>query len=252
MREAEETLSYGLFRTDSFILSETPIELLRAIKDPHLKVLGISRVAENIIEICGSDGFSRFMHLSGARSDVSHPTEVLDDLVEAVTADVPETLRLATQGFFRRTFFSVMQAPHGALAAVVPKDLGRTALLSDGVLLQPPVDVVSRIEAYMSDPREEKATSLQALVALLRGMMSSDGITVLRSDGCLLGYNVFVKQSEVPAEEGEVIGGARRRTFNVLRQHLGVDLCAAFYRSQDGHALCERAAKPPSIVRTVA
>ena len=232
--------SYGLFRTDSFILSSSPIELLRAIKDPSIKLLGISRVAENIIELCASAGYRRFIHLSGARTDVPHPTRVLEDIVQAVTADVDEPFRLPAQGFFRHAFFDAMQAPHGSLAMVIPKNAPRSSLLDDGVMLQPSIDVVARIEAYKSDPREEKATSLQAVVTLLHGMLSADGITVLRSDGCLVGYNVFVEQPAL--REGEMpIGGARRRSFNVLCRHLGKELAAAFYRSQDGVALCERA-----------
>ncbi|MBR2979804.1 MAG: hypothetical protein IKC51_07730 [Myxococcaceae bacterium] len=237
--------SYGLFRTDSFILSSTPIELLRAIKDPSIKLLGISRVAENIIELCASAGYRRFIHLSGARTDVPHPTRVLEDIVQAVTADVDEPFRLPAQCFFRHAFFDAMQAPYGSLAMVIPKNAPHSHLLDDGVMLQPSIDVVGRIEAYKSDPREEKATSLQAVVTLLHGMLSADGITVLRSDGCLVGYNVFVEQP--PLHEGEIpIGGARRRSFNVLCQHLGHELTAAFYRSQDGVALCERAANPPA------
>jgi hypothetical protein len=239
-RDPANRLTYGLFRTDTFILSETPIELLRGTKDQSLKVIGISRLAENIIELCGSCGFSRFVHLSGARTDVPHPTEVLDDLVEAVTEDIPEPMRLPALGFFRRTFFRVLQAPHGSLAAVLPRDSVGTPLLSDGVLLRPVIDVVGRIEAYLSDPREEKATSLQALVPLLQGMLGSDGITVLRSDGCLLGYGVFVELPAGASDDGTPIGGARRRSFDVLSRHLGEELVAAFYRSQDGHALCRR------------
>jgi len=252
LREDEGQLSYGLFRTDDFILSETPIELLRAIKDPHLRVLGISRVAENIIEVCGSNDFSRFIHLSGARTDVPHPTEVLDDLVEAATQDVPGLLRIPAQGFFRRVFFSMMQAPHGTLLAVLPRGSTRVDLLADGIVLEPAVDVSARIDAYLNDPREEKATSLQALVPLLLGMTGSDGITVLRSDGCLLGYNVFVEQPSTLGEDGVPIGGARRRSFDVLCRHLGRELVAAFYRSQDGHALCRRVARPTLIPGTCA
>ena len=137
--------SYGLFRTDSFILSSTPIELLRAVKDSSIKLLGISRVAENIIELCASAGYRRFIHLSGARTDVPHPTRVLDDIVQAVTADVDEPFRQPAQLFYRNAFFNAMQAPHGSLAMVIPKDLKDTRLFDDGVILQPSIDVVARI-----------------------------------------------------------------------------------------------------------
>ena len=69
-------------------------------------------------------------------------------------------------------------------------------------------------------------------------MMSSDGITVLRSDGAVLGFNVFVAHPDSLDRHPGAIGGARRRTYETLAGMVGDGLVAAFYRSQDGHTAC--------------
>ena len=94
-------------------------------------------------------------------------------------------------------------------------------------MLAPQIDVVAAITTYYSDPSALNATALQSIATLLKGMLSADGITVLRSDASLVGYNVFVGQQTAKAGETP-IGGARLRSFNVLRQHIGRDLTAAF------------------------
>jgi hypothetical protein len=81
---------------------------------------------------------------------------------------------------------------------------------------------------------------VQAVGHLLQGMLASDGITVLRSDGRIAGYNAFVHHLPGPTlgNSNHQIGGARQRTFAALSTRVGETLVAAFYYSQDGHADC--------------
>jgi len=79
------------------------------------------------------------------------------------------------------------------------------------------------------------------LDARARCMLSVDGITLLGSDGSVRGYHAFFRHA---APTGQLIGGARRRTFDALAAEVGPALIGAFYRSQDGHALCQTAEGP--------
>jgi hypothetical protein len=72
-------------------------------------------------------------------------------------------------------------------------------------------------------------------------MRATDGITVPRADGCLVGYGIFVRHPETLASQPSVVGGARGRTFEVSCAALGTELTAAFIRSQDGDVSCRRA-----------
>jgi hypothetical protein len=114
-------------------------------------------------------------------------------------------------------------------------------LFVDGIILPRPLDVVALLERYHADPSDGAATAVRATSQLLRGMMATDGITVLRADGCIVGYNIFVRHPETFAHQPTVVGGARRRTFEVLCAALGSELTAAFIRSQDGDVSCRRA-----------
>ena len=103
------------------------------------------------------------------------------------------------RGFFRRVLFEVMQGAHGTLVAVLPRERAGSALFVDGILLPRPLDVVGLLDRHQVAPDDAAASAVRATAQLLRGMMSTDGITVLRADGCIIGYNVFVRHPETLA-----------------------------------------------------
>ncbi|MBU8898013.1 hypothetical protein KRR26_20565 [Corallococcus sp. M34] len=236
-----EGLTYGIFRTDPFPLTETPLERLRRAGTPASHVVGVLQLADNIIELRAGGDLCRHVYLSGARVDVDPPSVVLRELAHAVTEQVLPSSRDAARGFFQRVFFEVMQGSHGTLVAVLPRERAGSALFVDGILLPRPLDVVSLLDRYQAAPDDAAASAVRATAQLLRGMLATDGITVLRADGCILGYNVFVRHPETLARQPAFVGGARRRTFEVLGAALGSELAAAFIRSQDGDVACRRA-----------
>jgi hypothetical protein len=236
-----EGFAYGVFRTDPFPLAETPLERLRQADEQGAGVVGVLQLADNVLELRGGGGLCRHVYLSGARVDVSSPSEVLDSLADALTDGVTTAARERAHGFFRRVLFEVMQGSHGTLAAVLPRERAGSTLFVDGIILPRPLDVVAMLERYHVDPSDSAGTAVRATAQLLRGMMATDGITVLRADGCIVGYNIFVRHPETLAHMPSVVGGARRRTFEVLCAALGSELTAAFIRSQDGDVSCRRA-----------
>ncbi len=234
-------LRYGVFRTDDFVLRETPLEVLRRTDDPKLRAVGVVRVADDVVELRGGVGPSRYVYLSGARTDGAPPGVVSRELLTGVTRDCDPARRNDLYVFYRRVLLDVVRASHGTLLVVVPAHTRAEALFQDGVFLPEPVDVGAVIAAYRAHADSTTRASLQALRALLRGMLSSDGITVLRSDGAIVAFNVFVSHASSPdSRSGATPGGARRRTFEALTALVGHGLVAAFYRSQDGHAECRR------------
>ncbi len=77
---------------------------------------------------------------------------------------------------------------------------------------------------------------LRSHESLLRGMIMSDGVTILGTDGSIMGFRVFVQavaEKKIDLKE-RAAGGARSRAFEVLRGYLGAPLKAALFRSQDG------------------
>lgn len=235
------TFEYGVFRTDGFVLNASAMEVLRTTADPRLRAVGVVQLAENILELRGSLGITRYVYLSGARPDTAPPPVVLGELVRAITRDVDPTLAADLRRFYRHVFIDALRASHGALVVVIPPDAQLSSLFVDGILLDPLIDVPQRVAAYRATHAEDARAAVHALSHLLEGMLRTDGITVLRSDGVIVGYNVFI-QHRRPAAGQAGIGGARRRTFDVLCTAVGRELVAAFYRSQDGESACRSAA----------
>ncbi|WNG46505.1 hypothetical protein F0U60_22095 [Archangium minus] len=235
-----EGFAYGIFRTEPFPLVETPLERMRRAGDGSLRLVGVLQLAENVIELRGLGGLYRHIFLSGARAEVTLPTVAMDELALGLTASVKEPARSLTRDFYRRVLFEAMQASHGTLVAVLPKGREGSPMFVDGVLLAEPIDMVARVMRYHESPDVAAASAVSSAAQLLRGMMATDGITVLRSDGHILGYNVFIRHPESLIREPARVGGARRRTYEVLCAWVGRELTTAFFRSQDGAIACCR------------
>jgi hypothetical protein len=230
-------LRYGLFRTDAFVLRETAMELLRETADPTLRALGVVQLGDSIVELRGGSGSVRYVYLSGARSDAPPRPVLLKGLLSAIVREVAEPLRADTWTFYRRVFVDAMRTGHGSLVAVLPAGFVVPATFADGLLLAQPIEVARSIERYRASPAEPERARLQAQARLVASMIGVDGITLLRSDGAIVGHNVFVKHAAEPGPSAHV-GGARRRTYALLEAEVGKTLIAAFYRSQDGHMEC--------------
>ncbi|HEX8536103.1 MAG TPA: hypothetical protein VF664_01470 [Cystobacter sp.] len=235
-----EGFRYGIFRTEPSPLVETPLERMRRAGDGASRMVGVLQLAENVVELRALGGLTRHVFLSGARAENLLPTVAMDELALGLTADVREPARGLTRDFYRRVLFEAMQSSHGTLVAVLPKGSTGLPLFVDGVLLGEPIDMVARVMRHHEAPEVESASAVSAMAQLLRGMMATDGITVLRSDGFILGYNVFVRHPETLSREAARVGGARRRTYEVLCGWVGRELTTAFFRSQDGAIACCR------------
>jgi hypothetical protein len=234
---------YGVFRVDDFVLIASALSRLRALRDPGLRLLGVVQLAENILEVRSCCGDGRLVHLSGARTDVMPATTFLIELVGALTRDVPAEVRPETGAFFRRVLIDALRSTHGSLIAVLPHGARDVGPFADGLLLAAPLDVAGRVARWRAERSAAARSDVQGLAQLLAGMISADGITLLASDGSIVGYNVFLHPGPTARDDESALGGARQRTFRALSSEVGRTLVAAFVRSQDGYAEC-RIAEP--------
>lgn len=233
---AGESLRYGVFRSSASPIDPTALERLRRAPPSPAGTLGIVQVAENVIELRAGEGRHRMVHLSGAVAEAIPPMQVSRTFIEALTRDVPVGLREPLGNLYYRVVMDVLQVWHGTLAAVLPAGAEVPDFLSDGVVLHEPLHFAAATRRLLETGDRAATDELQANANLLRGMLGADGITVMRSDGSVVAYNVFI--AHPPDRIRTALGGARRRTFDVLSSHVGGSLVAAFYRSQDGKACC--------------
>lgn len=231
--DATSTFAYGVFRTDPFVLHPTAMDRLRAADLPFGDLLGMSSLEENVIELRASHAVFRHVYLSGARSESELGPVTVDRLVGHLGADLEPLVCGAIHAFWRRVLGEALRQPHGMLVAVVLPEADPRKCFPDASHLAPAVDVAPLVRSYLRHHDEPSRAGIYAASALARGMLLSDGISVLRGDGSLVAFNAFIAHR--PAEMGRGSeGGARRRTYETLAAEVGTTLLAAFYHSQDG------------------
>jgi hypothetical protein len=239
----EEQLRFGVFCTDRSPLRVTSFEAVRLLPPGAPPLVAITQLGESLVEVRGAGGANLFFDFSGGADLSSNPMRVLNTFVKAVTRDVAPNLRAQLQAFYYRIAIEVMSGAHGALVAVLDAEQQVPDFLSDGLWLEAPIDLGSLALRYEAEHAEEDTLGLIAYGNLFRRMVGMDGITVFDSRGRLRGYNCFIRQQVIGSPARKLVGGARRRAFEVLCSELGRSLAAALYRSRDGAAVCRLA--PP-------
>lgn len=223
-----ENIRFGLFR-DSLNPLTVPIdEILFANVGTEVKVVRVHQVASDCVEIINHCGGYHNIFLSHKKESAIPPEKYINDLVKSICDRVNPTIQDPVRTYLKKVMQRGLRASHGALISVC-----RTArlpkFLSDGVKLTPPIDFAGIIQ----NDEISRNTMLNANASLLMGMLSSDGIVVFSNDAKLIAYNCFIANPS-KAARGNVIGGARHRTYNTLCSRIGKGTYAVFIQSQDG------------------
>jgi hypothetical protein len=234
----EGMLRFGIFCTDRSPLRFTSFEAIRLLPEGGPPLVGITQLGESIVEVRGPAGAHLYFDFSGSADLASNPMRVIKSFVQAVTRNVKEELRPRLQAFYYRLGVDVISGGHGALVAILDHHHHAPDILMDGIWLDAPIDLGDQALRYEAHHAEADALALVAYGSLFRRMIGMDGITIFDSDGRLHGYNCFIHQQIIGSPRRQVVGGARRRAFEVLCRELGGSLSAVLYRSRDGAAEC--------------
>ena len=161
------------------------------------------------------------------------PQAYTTELVKLICKNLNDTLKEASRTYLEKTIRTALNSCHGTIIAVA-KTKKVPASLSDGVVLKEPLDVASAVGKLLANAYDSSAEhTLNAISALIRGMISSDGIAVFNKTGCLIAYNCFVASPNKVAGK-LVIGGARTRAYEALKTKVGKEIEGVFVQSQDG------------------
>ncbi len=239
----EQVARYGLFRSEVM-----PISLSSAdrMADPHSvsgSALLIRNCARNCVELVASDGRRLEFGLTAKRPAAKSVTDSFSALAVQATRTVSEDNRKPATAYLQRLIAQICQRCHGTMIVVLQeRTLEVPEAFQDGVILQEPINLLDAFQALTAETTAATLARLSALESVVRGMIQSDGITVLSADGCVLAFRVFVKPNEHEREAMNRIdtrGGARSRAFELLKLRVGNLLSCAFFRSQDGETKCE-------------
>ncbi|WP_438035712.1 hypothetical protein [Sorangium sp. So ce204] len=237
VERGEREFSYGVFREPELPTALDIRNTLGALPVDSVKAVLARQIAERVVELVTTGERHLHVHLSAASADEPPPGASIDKLVSAAVVDAPEFVRESLRSYLSSVIGRALLHGHGALLAVVRVGSPIPSPLSvDGVLLVEPIQLAGLVEVFLREQSTEAVLTLSAYGALLEGMLGSDGITLLRSDGTILGYNFFVQRSGVDGTPAsQMLGGARRRAFEALSRFVeSGDVACAFIRSSNG------------------
>ena len=233
---------YGLFRSlaNTFATSADEAMVQDAGDSP---ILVIRNRGHLVVELRNAKRNVFTASLTSATATESHFAAHVATLADAIGANLAVEVFEAFKPYLCRFLSDVLQRCHGTLCAVLkpPDDRVAPPEFAKSVWL---VEPLCWAEIHMAARLQKSADTLaqlQSVESLVVGMINSDGVVILGSDGTVLGYRAFLNPNEDERTRLETDGGGRRRTYALLKGRLGLDLRAAFFRSQDGETACERA-----------
>lgn len=225
--DLDHEIEYGLFRSSYNPISVFIDDVLMSSDDDQFKIVKIFQIADECVEISANNGEHHYIFLDHRKEDAQPPLQYLNDLTTVITEEVKPDVKEPTFGFLKYALYEALRKSHGCIIAVTNMKRSPKFLMDDGVIFDMPIDFPYLINALK---KEKVAYScLTSKVFLINGMLNSDGIMLFDNYGRLLGYNCFIK-----IKNKDVVGGARKRAFESLKDKVGRGLRAAFMQSQDG------------------
>ena len=229
------TFEYGVFRSGTNILS-VPISEIIISKEPPLQpAILVYQTAGKLVEVRGAKGNSIVTNFSTKNQITLSPLQVHEKFIDCIIKNVNEDYKDQARIFFRKLFLKVHQTGHGTLIAVVDYNSEDFPdILKDGIRLDFKIDIIEAIAALGTESPLITNSKIEGYFTLLKGMLSSDGVTILGNDGSIRGYNIFITHKGSTTTK-EKFGGSRKRTFNTLIANFDSILIAAYVQSQDGN-----------------
>ncbi len=233
----EEThISYGVVSSEISELSPTfrtqAVGELSQNGDEYC-IAYLQNVGNKTVLLKGSEA-SALICLTLNSKGAAHGHE-LEKLCEYITKDVDEHYKEISNSYFEKLIGNALIVGHGNLIGVVKDNEVKISALKarhgDGIFLSKPIDMYELLATSEEEKTREACTSNRLYSSLLESMLNHDGMTVLTTSGKVLGYHVFVKPQG--NEEDGLVGGARTRAFEIMKQSDCFECC--FYKSQDGN-----------------
>ena len=225
--------NYGIF---TYLRLPTAISLADGIAISGLFAILIRKISRTTVEIRGAKGSILSLNFSTVRESNSGSAGIAEFAVNCCCTIRDGPAAKDFQRYFLRLLETGLSGSHGTILAC-SRDLvlENAPDMSDAVPVQPPIDFYAAFCEYHSVGSAESILALQRCEELFRGFLRCDGIIVFDAAARVTAYRVFYRpQAEVASEAKKVIGGARRRAFEGIKDLVGENLISVLFRSQDG------------------
>lgn len=240
---APDVMEYGLFRSLKHAIA-TSAEEAMAEGLANVPIVRLRNRGPMVVELRNTLGANFTVSLTPEPAKTSlfeaHIRLLATGVCELIDANKKNLCESTLTHFLGET----IERCHGSLCAVVtpPSTSGDPPEGFDkSVWLSVPLRWTDAIVEAKRAGTAEALAELQAIQTLVRGMINSDGVVVFGSDGTIRGYRAILSPSDTEVPGLPVTGGARRRTHALMCKRLGAVLRVAFFRSQDGKTLCDKA-----------
>lgn len=230
----KKTFSFGLFRCSLDAFSTTQKVLFDPSTSESVCLLMLRQLTENVVEIKGAKGADLLVNFTSSKDEDYSPIKNIDELISKIITNINHEYTEQAKCVLQELFINVLKERHGFLVAVVSDSLPSNTLFSDSISLKPSLSLVGKIENLIKNNDVQSFQDLTAYKSLVSGMMLSDGITIFNELGNVVAFNSFISLSK-SKKKINILGGARRRTYEALCNNLGKGITGVFMQSQDGH-----------------
>jgi hypothetical protein len=231
------TFVYGVFRSMRHSLSTAADEVIADL-GPSVKLIFLKNCGHQAVELHNTsrEKLTAVFRISATPHIGLEPQIKL--FADVATASLVDAFEF--NAYLKRILSNVIQHSHGTLLAVIPPLEGSVPeSISNSVRLSPQIDLAGLHREAFRLRDADSLADLRAAEVLLAGMIGSDGIVVFGCDGTLKAYRSFIRPEPNEAVLLPSEGGARRRTFELMKIRIPTHYTAAFYRSRDGETRCE-------------
>lgn len=231
--------AYGLFRSSLQTYSNSAVSVLAS---SELPAAVFRNSAENAVEIINGQGSCLEFSLTTSTPSTRALSGQIVEFTQAACKDIVARDRGNAVEYLSQLLSDFLRSSHGALMAVAPSGqaLGPPKF-SQGVIFDHPIPLIPLMLAAKKEKTASADSILRSHESLLLGMIQSDGVTILGTNGTIKAFRVFVHSTRRRrrASSEASSGGARSIAYSVLCESMGDPLMAALIRSQDGRTEVE-------------
>lgn len=155
---------------------------------------------------------------------------LLEDIIGAISID--DKMWEYIKNAMNHILHAFNERIHGAILLIVTEEFQYPNDYLDGLMVVPPINFVNNIVDTQMVEVYETAEKYYAVSNLLYDFLNIDGITIMNNKGEVIGYNAFYRSDSMPMD---VVGGARKRTFEGLKRVEDKNIVGIYYQSQDGN-----------------
>jgi hypothetical protein len=235
-RNADGYVSYGVF-TYYRLPTTIPLHEGIAIDATQFCVL-LRKISTNTIEITGAKGSKLTLIFSTMREPVPLGNPV-ENFARACCSQLTKVDRVDEfLVYFSQLLESALALSHGTIlicSSNAPQTF--SVELKDAIPVSPLLDFYAAFSEFAATNTAGSILTLQRCEELLEGFLRCDGMIVFDRVGRVTAYRVFYRPvSSGPVVSG-IVGGARRRAFEGLKELMNAQTPSVLFRSHDGLTL---------------